>query len=113
MPSMRWIRAFALLTLASCARLTGVNDLEIVKSVDGGTDASSPDGGAEAGPACTSDDPGGCGRCIEQHCCTEALACADDPVCKACVADPTKCSPDAQVTAYEDCANTHCTKDCN
>lgn len=98
--------SLGLLAAVGCEKVVGVSDLKIVHGVDAGADAS-PDG-ADGGPACTADDGGLCGQCIEQNCCAAALACSQDPTCALCLdttSPPAGCDDtNARLKAYADCA---------
>jgi membrane protease subunit (stomatin/prohibitin family) len=107
------VSALVALMLAGCARITGVNDLEIIKQTDAGTGQTDAGGDASASPTCAVSDQGKCGQCIQQNCCTEAVACTEKAACKACLDSPMNCaSPPPELDAYETCAAVKCTAEC-
>jgi hypothetical protein len=102
----------ALAALVSCVRITGVDDLVIVKGAAGAAGASGAAGAGGDAPQCVSDAQTTCGQCIQTRCCPDALHCSEDAACKACLAAPAGCAGNPLLVAYESCAAMNCSTEC-
>jgi len=104
---MRWVFFILGLGLLGCERIVGVDDLKIVRQVEGAAGAAGQAGAAGAAPCVADATP--CGACIEENCCAPALACSQDAACSACLDDPTAAGCTTPLlAAYRNCAEVNC-----
>lgn len=107
--------ALGVLTLVLSAGACSSESTEPTGSAGAGTGGTVGGSSGEAGLDCQGKvDAGACSACVEANCCGALAACADDPVCLACIEnrETPGCSENAAAVDLAVCGFGKCETEC-